>query len=424
MNKSTMLKLIIVLGLVAGTFLIVMPAQAKVAVGTANGWEFSTDGWINAFAVMEDADDAISGGTTTSHGGSFLQGGGAGTNNKSFRIRTGLLPCLLAFNVKAPTVNGIDLAARVGFYPEIQDPDQARINSSQDLAFGSSMDVREVFLTADGAFGQFLAGRALHLFQGKNVLNDMTLFGVGVPGGSANTTTFGYIGYGYVYTNFGSQFRYTTPDMGGVKLAIGILDPATIAGDQTFDIVEQPGYEAEISYAGDLGGGVKLQAWVNGMTQDADQATGVGNSTRSVTASGFAGGVAVDVAGVHGCVSGFSGSGIGTAFMMASDAVDSDGKERDSTGLMAQVAYTILGATKIGIQYGEVSLDETTADAALRAAGTISQIDKRTAYTVAVSHDITPNWKVMAEYTKAKAEWDDGADLESNIYALGTFFIW
>jgi hypothetical protein len=425
MNKSTMLKLIIVLGLVAGTFLIVMPAQAKVAIGTANGWEFSTDGWINAFAVMEDADDAISGGTTTSHAAtSFMQGGAAGTNNKSFRIRTGLLPCLLAFNIKAPTVNGIDLAARVGFYPEIQDPDQSRLNSSQDLAFGSSMDIREAFLTADGAFGQILAGRGLHLFQGKNVLNDMTLFGVGVQGGSANTTTYGYIGYGYVYTNFGSQFRYTTPDFGGVKLAIGIIDPATISGDESFNIVEQPGYEAEISYAGDLGGGVKLQAWVNGMTQDADQATGVGNSTRSVTASGVAGGVGADVAGLHAIVSGFTGSGIGSAFMMALDAVDSDGKERDSTGLMAQVAYTIMGTTKIGIQYGEVSLDETTADAALRTAGTTSQIDKRTGYTLGVYHDITPNWKVMAEYTKAKAEWNDGADLESNIYALGTFFIW
>jgi hypothetical protein len=424
MNKSTMLKLIIVLGLVAGTFFIVMPAQAKVAIGTANGWEFSTDGWINAFAVMEDADAEISGGTAASHPLGFLQGGGVGTNNKSFRVRTGLLPCLLAFNIKAPTTNGLDLAARVGFYPQIQDPDQSRLNSSQDLAFGASMDVREAFLTADGAFGQILAGRALHLFQGKNILNDMTLFGVGVQGGSANTTTYGYIGYGYVYTNFGSQFRYTSPDFGGVKLAIGILDPATIAGDQTFNIVEKPGYEAEVSYAGDLGGGVKLQAWVNGMTQDADRATGVGNATKSVTASGVAGGVGVDVAGLHVLASGFTGSGLGSAFMMAADAVDSADKERDVTGLLGQITYTIMGATKIGIQYGENSLDETTQDKADRAAGTVAQLDKRSAYTVGVYHDITPNWKVMAEYTKAKAEWDDGADQESNIYALGTFFIW
>jgi hypothetical protein len=424
MNKSTMLKLIIVLGLVAGTFLIVMPAQAKVAIGTANGWEFSTDGFINAFAVMEDADEVAEGGTVANHVATdFLQGATDtdDKNNKSFRIRTGLLPGLLAFNIKAPTTNGIDVAARVGLYPQIQDPDQARLNTSTDHAFGSVLDVREVFITADGGFGQVLAGRALHLFQGKNILNDMTLFSVGVPGGSAQTTTFGYIGFGYTYTNFGSQFRYTSPDLGGVKLAIGILDPATISGGQTFNIVESPGYEAEISYAGELGGGVKLQAWINGMTQDADRLDGT--TTKSVTASGFAGGVGVDVAGFHALVSGASGSGIGSAFMMAVDAVDSDDKERDVTSLLGQVSYTIMGATKIGIQYGQVDIDETNQDKLDRAAGT-AWLDKRTATTLGVWHNVTPSWQIIAEYTMAKAEWFDGADRESSIFAVGTFFYW
>jgi hypothetical protein len=437
MNKSTMRKLFIVLGLVAGAFLMVMPAQAKVAIGTANGWEFSTDGFINVFGVMEDADDKADGGVAgmTHADLDFFQGqpdevaaNVVDKNNKSFRIRTGLLPGLLAFNIKAPTTNGIDLAARVGFYPEIQDPDQARLNSSQDLAFGASMDVREVFITADGSFGQILAGRALHLFEGKNILNDMTLFGVGVQGGSANTTTYGYIGFGYTYTNFGSQFRYTTPDMGGVKIAVGILDPATISGGNTYNIVDSPGYEAEISYAGELGGGVKLQAWVNGMTQDAErQVTGT-TDTKSVTASGFAGGVGVDVAGFHILGSGAVGSGIGSAFMMAADAVDSNDDERDVTSLLGQITYTILGATKIGIQYGVVDIDETDADRTLRTDTTLAtntaQIDKRTAYTVGVYHNITPSWQVIGEYTQAKAEWFDGADRESSIYTIGTFFYW
>jgi hypothetical protein len=424
MNKSTMLKLIMVLGLVAGTFLMVMPAQAKVAIGTSNGWEFSTDGFINAFAVMEDADEQAEGGTAANHVAlDFLQGATDADykNNKNFRIRTGLLPGLLAFNVKAPTTNGIDVAARVGLYPQIQDPDQSRLNSSTDHAFGSVLDVREVFITADGGFGQVLAGRALHLFQGKNILNDLTLFSVGVPGGSAQTTTFGYIGFGYQYTNFGSQFRYTSPDFGGVKLAIGILDPATISGGQTYNIVESPGYEAEISYAGELGGGVKLQAWINGMSQDADRLDGT--TTKSATASGFAGGVGVDVAGLHVLASGASGSGIGSAFMMAADAVDGAGEERDVTSLLGQVSYTILGATKIGIQYGTVDIDETNQDKADRAAGT-AWLDKRTATTLGVWHNITPSWQIIAEYTMAKAEWFDGADRESSIFAVGTFFYW
>ena len=445
MNKSTMLKLTIVLGLVAGTFLMVMPAQAKVAVGTANGWEFSTDGFINAFAVMEDADDSIDGGVAgTGHNGFDLMNGAS--NEKSFRVRTGLLPGLIAFNIKAPTTNGIDVAARVGFYPQIQDPDASRLNNQNTLVddiveddspsdtnidFGSHIDLREAFLTADGAFGQILAGRALHLYQGKNILNDMTLFGAGVQGGSSGNTTFGYIGFGYVYTQFGAQFRYTTPDMAGVKLAIGILDPAKITADLgtsvQYDIIESPGYEAEISYAGSVGGGVNLQAWINGMSQSAERQD-TATSTKEVTCSGIAAGVGVDVAGLHVLASGFSGSGNGSAIMMALDAVDNNDEERDETGLLGQVTYTILGATKIGIQYGTTDIDETNADKLARTTGAAAdreaQVDKRTAYTLGVYHDITPNWKVMAEYTKAKVEWFDGADRESSTIALGTFFLW
>jgi hypothetical protein len=424
MNKSTMLKLMIVLGLVAGTFFMVMPAQAKVAIGTANGWEFSTDGWINAFAVMEDADDQINGGTATTHQGDLMN---PTSNNKSFRIRTGLIPCLLAFNVKAPTTNGVDVAARVGFYPQIQDPDQSRLNDA--VNFGSHIDLREAFLTADGGFGQILAGRALHLYQGKNVLNDMTLiFGTGNQGGSSGNTTFGYIGYGYTYTQFGSQIRYTTPDLGGVKIAFGILDPASIDGGETwaavnYDIVESPGYEAEISYAGEVASGVKLQAWLNGMSQEAERQD-TATTTKSVTATGFAAGVGVDVAGLHIVASGFSGSGIGSAFMMALDAVDSNDDERDVQGYMGQIAYTIMGKTKIGIQYGVTDMDETTADETARLAGTTAQVDTRTAYTLGVYHSITPNWMVIAEYTAAKTEWFDGADRENSTIGLGTAFMW
>jgi hypothetical protein len=420
MNKSTMLKLFIVLGLVAGTFLMVMPAQAKVAVGTSNGWEFSTDGFINAFAVVEDADETVNGGDAAiaTHSGDLMNAVG---NEKSFRVRTGLLPGLIAFNVKAPTTNGIDVAARVGFYPQIQDPDQKR-----STAFGAQIDLREAFMTADGGFGQVLAGRALHLYQGKNILTDMTLFGAGVQGGSGGGTTLGYIGFGYIYTNFGAQIRYTTPDFGGVKIAVGILDPSIIdGGGYEATITESPGYEAEISYAGEVGSGVKLQAWVSGMSQDADvpAASSPTGADKSVTCSGVAAGVGVDVVGVHVLASGFSGTGNGTAIMMGG-ALDGAAEEIDSTGLLGQVSYTIMGATKIGIQYGQVDFDETADGLADRLASAATQVDKRTAYTVGVYHDITPNWKVMAEYTKAKTEWFDGADREANAFALGTFFIW
>lgn len=403
MNRYVGPKFVLVLAMMACIFVTVTPAHSKLAIGTSNGWEFSTDGFINTFAVMEDSETAPAGTT-----GGILESSDEG----SFRIRTGLLPGLLAFNVKAPSTNGIDVAARVGFYPQIQDSAHSRAE------FSSQIDLREAFLTADGAFGQVLAGRALHLYQGKNVLNDMTLFGAGVQGAyNGGGTTLGYIGCGYIYTNFGAQIRYTSPDLSGVKLAFSLNDPSQIDGDAgSYTITESPGYEGEISYAGKVGSAA-LQAWLSGMSQSAD------NGTESVTASGIAGGVGVDVAGVHVLVSGFSGKGNGSLIMMFNDAVDSAGEEREAVGLLGNVAYTIRGKTKIGIQYGQTTFDETEADEADRAGGT-AHIEKQSAMTLGVYHDITANWKVMAEYTKATMEWFDGSDQSSNIYAVGTFFVW
>src|SRR2546422_10814517 len=58
-------------------------------------------------------------------------------------------------------------------------------------------------------------------FGRQNILNDMTLFGVGAVGivdGSTATgqaaqgggTTLGRIGYGYIYPNFNAQVTYST----------------------------------------------------------------------------------------------------------------------------------------------------------------------------------------------------------------------
>jgi hypothetical protein len=391
------------ISLVTCALFVATPARAKLAISTANGWEFSTDGFINAFAIYEDSEAKpanVTGGTLED------------SNKSAFRIRTGLLPGLIAFNIKAPTTNGIDLSSRVGFYPQIQN-DQSKDGRQ---SFSSQIDLREAYLQADGKFGQFLAGRALHLYQGKNILNDMTLFGAGVQGGvSGGGTTLGYIGYGYVYTNFGAQLKYTTPDFAGFKIALSLNDPSPISDE--FKYTDRPDYEGEISYAAKLGG-MDLQAWVNAMDQDAENAAG-----DSVTADGVAAGVGVDVIGIHALVSGWTGKANGPTLLL-SGGIDSAGKEIDGNGFLANITYNFISTTKIGFQYGQNSMDETTAQKAAREAGDPASLDTQKAWTVGIYHDLTKNFKVMAEYTNAKNEWFNGADQESKIYSIGTFFIW
>jgi hypothetical protein len=124
---------------------------------------------------------------------------------EGFRIKSGFLPGIIAFNIKAPTMNGLDMAARVGFYPE---PSNKNVKNT----FDGQIDLREIFFTVDGNFGQVLAGKGLSLFLGQNLLTEMTLMGIGRLGGALNADvgpTLGRIGYGYVYPNFNAQFRYT-----------------------------------------------------------------------------------------------------------------------------------------------------------------------------------------------------------------------
>ena len=246
------------------------PAKAAFVVGGENGWQMSYDGMINVFMVYDAKDQRqYKDGTVVSE----LLMLASLVNCQSFRIRTGLLPSIFAFNVKSPTIDGVDYAARIGLYPQIQNNRVLALVSDLEaveilVPAGPRLDIREVFFTADGKFGQFLVGRALNLYEGKNILTDMTLIGNGVPlnmtGGGVD---LGHIGYGYTYTSFGPQFRYTTPDMAGAKIACchGLATRAQIDGATT---INQPRFETELSYVKDFGG-VKISSWLAGLYQEA-----------------------------------------------------------------------------------------------------------------------------------------------------------
>ena len=69
-------------------------------------------------------------------------------------------------------------------------------------------------------------GKDLGIFGSTAILNDMTLLGVGSQGlvGTAGgtTTTLGRIGTGYLYADWNGQIAYTTPNMNGLSLTVGI----------------------------------------------------------------------------------------------------------------------------------------------------------------------------------------------------------
>jgi hypothetical protein len=134
--------------------------------------------------------------------------------------------------------------------------------------------------------------------------------------------------------------------------------------------------------------------------------------------------VGVNFAGLEVLGSGFGGQGLGTFFLLDTDALDAAGNERDSMGFLVQAAYTLAGKTKLGVSYGQNDADETSAEAAARGAGGASGIETRSSWTGGIYHDISKNLKAVAEFSHAKTEWFGGQDQSVNVFALGGFFIW
>src|SRR5712691_9988062 len=126
--------------LVAVALLLPAAANAQLTMQMSNGWSFSFAGNVNAFWVYTKINNS-------------------GPANSS--VRTGLLPAFATFEAKGK---------------------EAGMNAGVHDQFGAQIDMREVYLTVGGQWGQILAGRELALFSRQNILNDMTLFGVGAVG--------------------------------------------------------------------------------------------------------------------------------------------------------------------------------------------------------------------------------------------------
>ena len=142
-----------------------------------------------------------------------------GTSADQTRIQTGLLPAFVAFEAKGKE-GDTDLAVHFGFFPEIQ------CGRGIHDCFGAQIDMRQVYLTAGGSWGQVLAGREIGLFGRQNILTDQLLFGVGATGagggalGSGGGTTLGRIGFGYIYPQFKAPSSPTRRPAGRSRAAL------------------------------------------------------------------------------------------------------------------------------------------------------------------------------------------------------------
>lgn len=319
----------------------------------SNGWSFSFAGNVNAFLVFEHVDS-----TTSVLGPGAVVGTseGGGFGQTATRIRTGLLPAFATFAATGKE-GGLDLGVHFGFAPEIQCGPGANndVGNLHDC-FGAQIDMRQVFLTVGGSWGQILAGKELGLFGRQNILNDQTLFGIGATGGqNSGGTTLGRIGFGYDYPNFVTQMTYSSRGDRSTVFSVGLFDPAT---NGEYSEIVMPRIETEVVWTHK-----QHKFWAGGLFQtNKDRAT-----NNSASALGISGGVRLGFDQFAIVGSGFYGKGIGTTLLFingtSGSGAGSDGL-RTSYGYIAQVTFTPKNSKMtIGGSYGANTLKASTDEA-------------------------------------------------------------
>jgi len=313
------------LGLVVGA---ASAAEAQLTMQMSNGWSFTFAGTVNSFIYYTKSNTS---GTTVTPGG-LVPGGGI---VNATRITVGLLPAFAVFDAKGKEGN-TDLGVHFGFAPSVQ------CGVGVNDCFGTTIDMRQVYLTFGGSWGQFEVGRDLGLYGRQNILTDQTLFGVGgsgagAPSGGFNdqggSTTLGRIGYGYVYPQFRAQITYSTPAGKPSQLSIGVFEAASV-GDYLYTQI--PRVEAELTFSQS-----GFKGWVGGTAQSTKN--GPSGTTTSMAAWGGSAGLRYEKPTFSITGSGYYGKGIGATFFGQGGSSDVGGGSDDarkSFGYIGQLTFT------------------------------------------------------------------------------------
>ena len=391
---------------VAGAVLALSASANAGIIIPAGDWTLDVSGNVNSFIsnVKTDGTAAITGGLVDSSNA---------INNKSVNsIGTGLLPNFLSIGASTRQ-NDVDVAFVISIQPG------GDVGSAGALG---TQNNRQAFLTfGDKSWGSVKLGKDLGIFASDAILNDMTLLGVGAGAGLGNAT-YGRIGTGFQYADWKSQVAYTTPNMGGFQATVGLTQnwdvtaststgTASSASSSTAGRSPSPAYEGKASYSFS-NDQVNGKVWVSGITQKVTLA-----SVRAQDTTAYMGdiGANINFAGLGLTAYGYSGSGLGTTFQFL-NGYTATGLARDSSGGYVQATYVLPTKTKVGISWGESTLDT---EGATDAAANTGLVKSNEMTTVGAYHPLTKHLNLVAEYSHIKSEAQSGVENKADSVSLG-----
>jgi predicted porin len=405
---------------VAGAILaaLAIPAGAIDLKNADGSWTFSFNGEVNVDYIYSSCENPSQAASVA--GGLTCVGTASGSNVSN--IANGLLPAAFSFGV-ATTQDGIDLAAHLGLYPGIATNNSGSPNigattgaASANTALGTTgLDIRQVYMTfGNKDMGTFTLGRNIGLFGADVILNDMTLPGVGAPGGAATAaptnTTLGGIGFGYIYTDWLAQIDYTTPDISGFAVTVGIFDPLNSLTDAgTADPKKAPGFHAKLTYTLTIAEGTKLYLSAAGLSQKQYYETPtVPVTTYNYTGTGADFFAKFDLQDLEVIGYYYHAMGLGTTALFldgafdgacAAPAVGICPTTRTSSGYLGQVTYKF-GPVKLGANYGRSILDYANA---FDQAANPDLLANNQKFTVGVYYSLTKALTLLAEGSRVES---------------------
>ena len=368
-----------------------LPAVSAVEVYNEDGTTVSFDASFNAFYSSTSTETDVNGVETASRDQS--------------RVRSGFLPNWFGANF-SKDVGNFQLGGRASFWVSINDSDETPTDGL--------IDTRQFYGTVGADWGQILVGKDFTLFNRSNIFGDEILLGYGMTNDTLGLidgayVSFGNIGSGYIYPLPTSQITYRSPDIGGFKLAVGLVDPSRTAtnADGTFAGSEEsaPRIEGELTFnmgMGNVFSGMgedsNLNLWVGFLSQTSESAV------EEIESRGVSYGAKVKVGGLSLHASGYDGEGLGFLTGPADNqglnltplnVIQENGAEVDSSGYLLQGAYTF-GDTRAVVSYGLSEIENS------------DDWDNETT-TLALFHSFHPNLIGVLEYTMNEITFGGGA---------------
>ncbi len=379
-----------------------LPAAEPLSIAKIKGWELTVDGRMSAFLSVSHGPPPPPGSPTWQ---GFEDRPDDGGQTTASRIRSGFVSNYLGWGIRKE-IGSHAISGRFAVW--------GNISQQRDKTQSPDVDLREVYLRIDGPWGGVLAGRNMGIFSRGPISLDYDIvhnYGLGSPCMIVNRApswgpiaACGHVGFGILFPAFNAQIAYTTPQLAGFELSVGVFDPAAVK-EQSYTRTPLPRVEAELAFKGSK----YVHAEISGSWQR------LGNEAQAdldVDSSGIAGSIGLTLGPVQLGATGFAGRGLGIWAAIEDYPVfsaDSGGGYilRRQKGV-AGLAALNFGSTKIAGGVGQTMISKVMTDPERFTA--LNFPAKQLGFSAGIYQGVLEHIVLGLDFFSANTTWQDGVD--------------